>query len=566
VFDTTYNSTIVNKGKGDAVITKLRQLEGDMVFSTYFGGTGTDKAYDLYLDSYDNCFITGVTGSVDFPVSFNGYDTSYNENVAGADAFVIKTDADGRRIHYGSYYGGSGNDVGQSIKVYNGVYIYLAGTTSSPNFPVSAGAFDTQYTDSLGSEAFVIKDMPYYMIVDAGSDINICTGDTTTLGSYAIGGSGQITYQWQPTDWLSNPTSAFTKAWPPETTTYTLTATDGSGYQYSDEVVVGVMDYPQAVIAGKTKIVKNGAYTYTATYQPGYGYAWSVYGGEILDGDHTSRVLIKWTDPDSGYVALVVDNGNACPDSLDGYHVNIKNIGLPGFDCSDTLQFCEGGALTLTAHDGYAGYRWSNGTTGKVLVITESGRYWLDAVTADGYEASSDTIEVTVFPKPPKPTVADSVGKSNDTIFVCNLHGYKYQWYYGSQKIAFATERTYKPYIGGYFSVLVTDIRGCQKSSDPYGFRVSVDDGGADVVSANLYPNPANGTVTLELTGSGQALSSFSLAIADVLGKTWYRKEYSGVETPCTLNIDINGLAPGTYYLTLRNLSLHTYLKLLVTE
>ncbi len=544
-YDTTYNSTIVNKGKGDAVITKFRKMDGSLVFSTYFGGAGTDKAFDLYLDAYDNCFITGVTGSPDFPVSFNGFDTSYNEKSAGADAFIIKTDADGRRIHYGSFYGGKGNDVGQAIKVYNGVYIYAAGTTSSPDFPFTPGMPDTLYTDSLGSDAFIIKDMPYYMIVDAGNDITLCRGDTAELGSYALGGSNLITYEWSPDAWLSSANTALTKAYPPETTTYTVTATDGTGYSYSDEVVVSVVDYPVAHITGKTKVVRGGKYTYTADYSPDYGYNWQPAGGTVVGISNKFRALIRWDSTTSPYISLVVDNGNACFDSLDAFNVEVEDISLPGFDIKGKTEFCEGDSLVLTARDGYSQYRWSNGVTGKKLVIYQSGRYWLDAVSANGHEAASDTVNVTVHPTPSKPWIY----KLGDSL-ACDYESkeYSYQWYYENEKIAFATKSKYRPYLQGNYKVVVTDKYGCWSESDAY-FNVGVPPN-PEREAVSIYPNPARDKVNIVVKNGLEPGAALEITLTDFLGRIWQTGVYPFEGAP--IGIPLTTQETGVYYISIK--------------
>lgn len=560
-YDTTYNSTIVNKGKGDAIITKFRDMDGSLVFSTYFGGAGTDKAFDLYLDAYDNCFITGVTGSPDFPVSFNGFDTSYNEKSAGADAFIIKTDADGRRIHYGSFYGGKGNDVGQAIKVYNGVYIYAAGTTSSPDFPVTPGILDTLYSDSLGSDAFIIKDMPYYMIVDAGSDITLCRGDTAELGSYAMGGANQITYKWEPDTWLSSANTAIIKAYPPETTTYTLTATDGTGYSYSDEVVVAVVDYPVAHITGKTKIVKGGIYTYTADFSPDYGYNWHTAGGSVIGTSNKFWALIQWDSTNSAYISLVVDNGNACFDSLDAFGVDVENIPLPDFDISGKTEFCEGDTLILTAKDGYSQYRWSNGVAGKKLFVTQSGRYWLDALSANGHEAASDTVTVTVHPTPPKPWIY----KTGDSL-ACGIESgeYKYQWFYENEKIAFAAKNKYRPYLQGDYRVEVTDKYGCSNESDAY-FNVGINEENQNDVNIRIYPNPAKDRLYIEVISGINVNASYIITITDFLGRI--RK--TGIYRPIADNpaeIPISSLDAGMYFISIKYGEIKYFYKFVIIE
>ena len=80
-YDPTYNGPTDIYFEGDAFITSLYS-NGSINWSTYFGGTSSDVGDDLVIDSQDNIIITGETDSTDFPVT-NGYDQSHNGNADG---------------------------------------------------------------------------------------------------------------------------------------------------------------------------------------------------------------------------------------------------------------------------------------------------------------------------------------------------------------------------------------------------------------------------------------------------------------------------------------------------
>jgi hypothetical protein len=77
---------------------------------------------------------------------------------------------------------------------------------------------------------FVNINQPATLFADAGDDITICIGDTIEIGGSpsAINGSGNYSYFWSPNIRLSSTSIANPKAYPVNTTTYTLVVTDGN--------------------------------------------------------------------------------------------------------------------------------------------------------------------------------------------------------------------------------------------------------------------------------------------------------------------------------------------------
>jgi hypothetical protein len=120
-------------------------------YSTYLGGTGNDFADAITVDAAGNAYVTGSTGSSDFPSK-----NPEQPRLAGnSDVFVAKLDPTGSTLVYSTFLGGGGDDVGTGIAVDNTGNAYVTGSTSSANFPTSAGAFQTALKE--GQSAFVTK-------------------------------------------------------------------------------------------------------------------------------------------------------------------------------------------------------------------------------------------------------------------------------------------------------------------------------------------------------------------------------------------------------------------------
>jgi uncharacterized repeat protein (TIGR01451 family) len=104
-------------------------------FSTYLGGTTTEQANAIAVDSAGNAYVTGQTQSADFPTKnpIQTYHTSW-------DVFVTKLNATGSAVVYSTYLGGSGDDIGYGIALDSGKNAYVVGQTSSNDFPVAGSA------------------------------------------------------------------------------------------------------------------------------------------------------------------------------------------------------------------------------------------------------------------------------------------------------------------------------------------------------------------------------------------------------------------------------------------
>jgi hypothetical protein len=114
----------------NAFITKLDPSGGALVYSTYYGGSGTNTAYALAVDASGDAYVAGRT-LTGFP-TVNALQSTYGGN---GDAFVVKLNPAGTAVTYATYLGGSESDYATSIAVDSGGNAYIAGQTVSTDFP-----------------------------------------------------------------------------------------------------------------------------------------------------------------------------------------------------------------------------------------------------------------------------------------------------------------------------------------------------------------------------------------------------------------------------------------------
>ena len=147
----------------DAFITKLNPAGSALVYSARFGGNLDDFARGIALDGAGNAYVTGWTGCRSTTCTFPTVN-AFQPNYAGGtnDAFVTKIDSSGSALVYSTYLGGGAiingsEDWGEGIAVDSAGSAYVTGYTYSPDFPVTAGAFDTARA---GLDAFITKFTP----------------------------------------------------------------------------------------------------------------------------------------------------------------------------------------------------------------------------------------------------------------------------------------------------------------------------------------------------------------------------------------------------------------------
>ena len=136
-----------------------------LIYSTYLGGSSSDGAYGLFVDSTGNAYVTGGADSSDFPTTsgafqqkFGGFNGNCTEEpfFQCGDAFVTKLNSTGTALVWSTYLGGLSSEVGFAISV-DATGVYVAGQTSSTNFPVTSGAFQTTLPTNSTRGGFVTK-------------------------------------------------------------------------------------------------------------------------------------------------------------------------------------------------------------------------------------------------------------------------------------------------------------------------------------------------------------------------------------------------------------------------
>ena len=241
-------------GAGDAFLTKLAPGGTSIVYSTYFGGNGSDVATEVAIDAEGNVHITGETDSTSLPLV-----APIQPFVNGIDAFYARFSPDGATLLRATPLGGSGLDSSSAMAIGLGD-AWLVGRTDSGDFPLvnpvqpaldgSADAFIARLT---------FEDEPpsnQPPVAVAGNDQTVSsTGCAVTVvldGSQSSDPDGdplQLTWS-GAAGTAEGPSVTFSLL--PGTYSFTLTVDDGRGGTATDTVSLTVVDNAPPVIGTLT--------------------------------------------------------------------------------------------------------------------------------------------------------------------------------------------------------------------------------------------------------------------------------------------------------------------------
>lgn len=173
-FDT--NHGLINDA--DAFVAKLNS-SGVLIYSTFLGGSDSDFADDIAVDSSGKAYVTGTTLSSNaFPTKnrYQGCGNFFPATLNSADAFLTVLNSSGSDITYSTCIGGNAtDDASNSIALDSSNNVYLTGFALGGNFPTKNAA---QPNSGGGLDSWVAKLNPS------------SSGEASLIYSTYLGGSG----------------------------------------------------------------------------------------------------------------------------------------------------------------------------------------------------------------------------------------------------------------------------------------------------------------------------------------------------------------------------------------
>jgi hypothetical protein len=286
--------------------------------------------------------------------------------------------------------------------------------------PVASPTTTTTYTVTGTTGSCVTTDVVVVTVTpmpvaNAGSDVTICSGSSTTLNA-----SGGTTYSWSPAAGLSSTTIANPVATPTATTTYTVTVSNGT-CSSTDVVVVTVNPAPVANAGSDVAICAGGSTALSAS--GGTTYSWL---------------------PATGLSSTTVANPTATPAATTSYTVTVSNGTCSATDvvvvtvntvvtsAGPDVTICTGGSTTLAA-SGATTYSWSpatglSSTTSASPVASPATTTTYTVTGTTGSCSSTDVITVTVVSPPTANAGSDATICLGSSTTLAATGGTSYSW------------------------------------------------------------------------------------------------------------------------------------------
>lgn len=123
------------RGRQDAFLVRFDPAGSALMFSTYLGGSGDERASSVALDGAGRTYAAGWTTSPDFPLQ-DPWRRTFGGGTRWGDGFISCLAADGSALVYSTFLGASGEDAARAVAVDSDGQAAVAGVTTSADFPV----------------------------------------------------------------------------------------------------------------------------------------------------------------------------------------------------------------------------------------------------------------------------------------------------------------------------------------------------------------------------------------------------------------------------------------------
>jgi hypothetical protein len=479
-FPTTAGAWQTTGSSLDMALVKLN-ASGTRLWATYFGGSGAEWGGAVNADSLGGITLIGVATSAGLATS----GVAQTTNNGGYDVVVARFTAAGQRV-WCTYLGGTSYDYLPSGAVDANGNVYVVGSTSSTDYPVTPGAYQSTLR-SITYGGYVTKldvngrmhwstyygatglDLLQGVALDIDSSVYICGATSSTDLPFTI--TRYATTGFSTVGFISRFTRAGRPVWALAFGGTRLTYLDGiavgshhrlavAGFTTSTDVPVTPDAYQSSSASSTTGLV--------ATFDTAGTMTWGSYLGGTA-----ATMIVGCAIDETGIVFTGSSSATDYPTTAGAYQTTLAGgsdlvvtkfcAAFPTAAIIGSSRVCQGDTIVLRGSSGFTGYRWSNGDTTRETRVTSSGRYWL--VASEGScTGSADTLSVVVDPLPVPSVMASSLrfcdGDSATLSLRLDRSIARWRWSTGDTTPSITLHR------GGRYAISVVDTNGCRATSD----------------------------------------------------------------------------------------------------
>jgi hypothetical protein len=391
-----------------------------------------------------------------------------------------------------------------------------------------------------------------------GPDREICSGDSVLIQS----NTEFPFFNWEPSTGLSQPESLSTFANPPTTTTYVLSAFEQPGCVGRDTITVLVNPLPEININAPATACLGDTLTVSASGAATY--SWS--GNSIVGAANQNLVEVAAINNLS--LSVTASNEFQCQVAQ---QVAITVFQPAQVTLSEDQTICDGQAVELNA-SGAVSYTWfpaeglSNPTIANPLASpNQSTAYFVNYFDANNCSGQAGPLFITVGTDINPTYTFDQIDNYNVNFTCTTPNADDIIWII--QGSTFQGEQvSYNFPFEGFFTITLIVGNDCgydTLTSTIEVLKLSVNDIGAQI-NYSIYPNPANDLVQIEFHTVGQQRATLNLV--DIKGAIVRRKVFQLNGGKQMIQIDLNELAGGVYFIQLQTQDGYAVQKLFIAR
>lgn len=531
------------QGDLDAFVSKF-DTDGNIIWSTYYGGPQTERVYSIALDSLGNSYIAGSSFSTT-GIATTG---THQEYLDGADdIFILKLFSNGQR-DWCTYHGGNGHDFITDMKVVNDTIFSVGHTTSTNNLSSPGAHMENNTTNEAGHISLFSTNGDFLWGTYFGDGGNNSIEGLAVNDNYiyitgrtnnATGISTSGAHQESLTGFVDGFISKFNKEGAQIWGTY-------FGGDYSDKSKSISLDekgdiYICGDASSLNQISTPGAYQenrlsgeqgFLSKFNSDGQQLWGSYTGGY-NSDYVHKIVYR-----NGYLYLggqtlseteIVSADGLQQTKSDGFDVFIQK-----FDTTGSFEW--GTYFGNSSNEDLSSIDVS--TNDQILISgncdASSANFTTENAFQQGFGGGSSDGFLTHLCQPVKPEIVYSEGE------LISTWADEYQWYFEGILLN-ETTQSISPNSDGEYVVVTSNNGLCTDTSEVFLYS-SVNLESESENSLKVYPNPANSHLNIESKGFT------SVSIKDINNKIILRKSGSD-----NLNLDLASLSRGIYIVQIEN-------------
>lgn len=129
----------IHNGSGDIFVARLDNSLSALSAATFIGGANFEECHAIALDSAQNVFIAGYSGSPEYPTTPGVYNENHSANY---DAIITKLDNGLSAILASTFIGGESDDNCYGLVIERAENVFITGISFSTDYPVTGNAYD----------------------------------------------------------------------------------------------------------------------------------------------------------------------------------------------------------------------------------------------------------------------------------------------------------------------------------------------------------------------------------------------------------------------------------------